>query len=100
MTRERTGAGIGLKVASAIVIAFLYFPLAIIVLYAFTTQSSSFTFPPPGFTLEWFSVAFGAKTCGRPSAFAARRLDRAPLVAIMLGSLLAGAVHRSPILRS
>ena len=51
---------------------FLYFPLAIIVLYAFTTQSTSFTFPPPGLTLEWFRVAFG-----REDMWAAFRLSLA-----------------------
>ena len=51
-------AGLGLRISSGLVLLFLYFPLGIIVLYAFTTQSSSFTFPPPGLTLEWFRVAF------------------------------------------
>ena len=58
MSNGRTGAGVGLKIASGLVMAFLYFPLAIIVLYSFTTQSTSFTFPPPGLTLHWFGVAF------------------------------------------
>jgi putative spermidine/putrescine transport system permease protein len=88
-------AGIGLKVASGLVLLFLYFPLAIIVLYAFTTQSTSFTFPPPGLTLEWFRLAFR-----RADMWSAFRLSLTvaavtTFTAIVLGSLLAGAVYRS-----
>jgi putative spermidine/putrescine transport system permease protein len=95
MTRARTEAGLGLKITSALVVAFLYFPLGIIVLYAFTTQSSSFTFPPPGLTVEWFRVAFA-----REDMWAAFRLSLlvggvSAFMAIVLGSLLAGAVYRS-----
>ena len=95
MSRSGDGSGLGLKLASSLVIVFLYFPLAIIVLYAFTTQSSSFTFPPPGLTLEWFGVAFG-----RADMWEAFRLSLLVAavssgIAILLGSLLAGAVYRS-----
>jgi putative spermidine/putrescine transport system permease protein len=74
---------------------FLYFPLAIIVLYAFTTQSTSFTFPPPGLTFEWFRVAFA-----RADMWEAFRLSLVVAAlttagAIVLGSMLAGAVYRT-----
>jgi putative spermidine/putrescine transport system permease protein len=90
-----SGAGPGLKVASAAVMLFLYFPLAVIVLYAFTTQSSSFTFPPPGLTLQWFGTAFR-----RTDMWEAFRLSLAvaaltTVTAIVLGSMLAGAIYRS-----
>lgn len=93
MNRRR--APLGLRVATGAVMAFLYFPLAIIVLYAFTTQSSSFTFPPPGFTLDWFGVAFG-----NDDMWAAFRLSLvagaiSTVLAVVLGGLLAGAIHRS-----
>ena len=48
---------------------FLNLPLAFILLYAFSTDDRSFTFPPPGLTLSWFAVAWGARTSGRRSAF-------------------------------
>lgn len=88
-------AGWGLKIATGLVIAFLYLPLAIIFLYAFTTQSASFTFPPPGLTTEWFEVAFG-----NPEIWAALRLSLtiaaiATAIALVLGSLLAAAVART-----
>jgi putative spermidine/putrescine transport system permease protein len=95
VTRDRTGAGLGLKLASGAVILFLYFPLAIIVLYAFTTQSSSFTFPPPGLTLEWFRVAFAREDMWQAFRLSLLVGAMSACLAIGLGSLLAGAVYRS-----
>jgi len=37
---------------------FLHLPLAFIFLYAFTTEEKSYQFPPPGYTLRWFAVAW------------------------------------------
>jgi putative spermidine/putrescine transport system permease protein len=96
--REGSQAGLGLRIASGVVLLFLYFPLGIIVLYAFTTQSTAFTFPPPGLTLEWFRVAFA-----RADMWDAFRLSLTvaaitTLMAIVMGSLLAGAVYRSRFL--
>ena len=93
--RSGTAAGTGLKVASAMVMIFLYFPLVVIVLYAFTTQSSSFTFPPPGLTLEWFRVALAREDMWEAFRLSLLVASISAVVAIALGSLLAGAVHRS-----
>ena len=35
---------------------FLHLPLGLIILYAFTTEEKSYQFPPPGYTLKWFTV--------------------------------------------
>ena len=69
---RRTGdrAGFGLRLAAFGVVGFLYFPLAIIILYAFNTQSALFTFPPPGLTTRWFEVALS-----NPSLWASLRLS-------------------------
>jgi putative spermidine/putrescine transport system permease protein len=88
-------AGLGLKLVTGAVVAFLYVPLAIIFLYAFTTQSAGFRFPPPGLTTEWFGIAFR-----NPEIWEALRLSLAvagvaTLVALVLGSLLAAAVART-----
>ena len=71
---RRTGdrAGFGLRIAAFSVVAFLYFPLAIIILYAFNTQSALFTFPPPGLTTRWFEVASPIPACGRRSVSPSR----------------------------
>jgi putative spermidine/putrescine transport system permease protein len=91
-------AGLGLRISSGLVLLFLYFPLGIIVLYAFTTQSSSFTFPPPGLTLEWFRVAFAREDMWQAFRLSLLVAGVSAGVAILLGSLLAGAVYRSRVL--
>src|SRR5215475_1171883 len=53
-----TGAGWGLKAAATGGLLFLNLPLAFILLYAFTTDDRSFTFPPPGLTTKWFALAW------------------------------------------
>ena len=45
-----------LKAAAAAGLLFLHIPLALILLYAFTTEEKSYQFPPPGYTLKWFSL--------------------------------------------
>ncbi len=93
MSRRRAGIWLRLSVWATIV--FLYFPLVIVALYAFTTEEASFGFPPPGLTTRWFGVA-----ARNADIWAALRLSltvalAATAVAIVLGSLLAAAVHRS-----
>ena len=51
-------ASLGLKLAAWGGLVFLHFPILIIFLYAFNTEEAAFSFPPQGFTLKWFSVAF------------------------------------------
>jgi putative spermidine/putrescine transport system permease protein len=75
-------------------IAFLHFPVLIIVLYAFTTEDRTYQFPPPGLTLHWFEVAFA-----RNDIWSALRLSLgvasvATLVAMLLGTLAAFALAR------
>jgi ABC-type spermidine/putrescine transport system permease subunit II len=55
---------------------FLHFPILIIFLYAFNTEDAAFSFPPKGFTLKWFSVAFAARRAGSDQAVAADRRHR------------------------
>lgn len=88
-------AGLGLKLASGFVMVFLYFPLLIIVLYAFTTQSSAFTFPPPAFTTRWFARAFADEDMWEAVRLSLTVAAISTVVAIVLGGLLAGAVYRA-----
>ena len=39
-------------------LVFLHFPILVILLYAFNTEESAYSFPLQGFTLKWFSIAF------------------------------------------
>lgn len=84
-----------LKLAVLGVLSFLYVPFAIILLYAFTTETAAFTFPPPGLTAQWFGVAWN-----RPDIWAALGLSLqvatiATTAALILGTLAAAAVHRT-----
>lgn len=88
-------AGLGLKLAAVAVMLFLYFPLAVIFLYAFTTESAGFTFPPPGLTTDWFGTAFGREDMWTALVLSLEVALLATAAALILGSLLAAAVHRT-----
>lgn len=97
-TGAAQGPRIGcLRLAALGAILFLHIPLATIILYAFTTESTSFAFPPPGLTLNWFSVVFNS----RPDFWRALVLSLqiagvATAVALVLGTLVAAAMYRLP----
>jgi putative spermidine/putrescine transport system permease protein len=90
-TRER--APLSLRLAVAGVVAFLHAPFAIILLYCFTTEDASFVFPPPGFTLDWFRVAWQRPDIWRALSLSLRVALCATAVALLLGTLAALAVH-------
>ena len=57
MRAERESRHLVLKATVGLAILFLWFPLVLIVLYAFTTDDVVPTFPPPGLTTKWFGIA-------------------------------------------
>ena len=78
---------------------FLHVPLLLIFLYAFTTEEKSFQFPPPGYTLKWFAVAWDRQDIwGRCLAVAEggvhRHADRAGAGHLCGGGRVARAVLR------
>ncbi len=83
-----------LRLAAFFGLLFLQFPLAIIFLYAFTTEDRTYQFPPPGLTTHWFSDAIS-----RPDIWAAMWLSArvalcATIIAILLGTMIAFAMYR------
>ena len=88
-------APLGLKIAAAAGFLFLHLPMALILLYAFTTEDKSFQFPPPGYTLKWFSVAWHRDDIWAALELSLRVATVATLVALLLGTLAAAGVHRS-----
>lgn len=89
-------APLGLKILVVAVLLFLYCPFGIIILYAFTTEETAFTFPPPGLTLEWFRVAlFDRPDIFPPLVLSIQVALVATLIALVLGSLTALAVSRT-----
>jgi putative spermidine/putrescine transport system permease protein len=85
----------GLTIAAWSVVAFLHLPVLVIVLYAFTSDDRTYTFPPPGLTVHWFAVA-----ASRLDMWAALRRSlavaaAATSVALVLGTLLSLAIARA-----
>jgi putative spermidine/putrescine transport system permease protein len=95
MRSDPTRAPLGLKIAAGAGLAFLFIPLLIIFVYAFTTEEKSFVWPPPGLTLKWFAVAWS-----RPDIWAALTLSVqvasiSTVIALILGTLCAAAVSQT-----
>lgn len=83
-----------LKIMTGLVILFLHFPAAIIVLYAFTNEENRVTFPPPGLTFDWFFKAIDTPAIWNALGLSLSVAIISMVVATALGLLAAGAVHR------
>ncbi len=84
---------LGLLAMSITVLVFMYFPLSLVIAYAFN-RSGTQSWPPSGFTLQWIEVALantGLIDAFRTSVSVALG---ATALAIVLGSLAALAVGR------
>jgi putative spermidine/putrescine transport system permease protein len=88
-------APFGLKLAAVGGLLFLHVPLALIILYSFTTEDRSYQFPPPGYTLRWYGVAFFREDIWAAITLSVRVAAMATLVAMILGTLAAAAVART-----
>jgi putative spermidine/putrescine transport system permease protein len=95
VTAERRSRHLVLKGTVGLAIVFLWFPLALIILYAFTTDEVVPTFPPPGLTTKWFGVARQNAEIMDAMWLSARVALLATAVSLVLGSLAASAVARS-----
>ena len=70
-------------------------PLALIILYAFTTEEKNYQFPPPGLTLKWFAVAWERDDVWRALSLSIQVALIATLGAMVLGTLAAAALART-----
>jgi putative spermidine/putrescine transport system permease protein len=93
MRSERTP--LGQRIAAYAGLAFLNFPVLIIILYAFTTEDRTYQFPPPGLTLKWFSAAFARDDIWVALQLSLKVATVATATAIVLGTLAAFALVRS-----
>ena len=94
--RSEPAASWGLKAGAIAGLLFLHLPLALIVLYAFTTEEKSFQFPPPGLTLKWFATAwFDRPDIWGPLWLSLKVALLATLIALVLGTLAAAALWRA-----
>jgi putative spermidine/putrescine transport system permease protein len=87
-------AGIGLTSAAWLGLAFMHFPIAVIFVYAFNTETSAFSFPLQGFTLRWFSLALGREDVRAAIALSLQIAAMATAMAMVLGTMAAAALYR------
>jgi putative spermidine/putrescine transport system permease protein len=84
---------IALRIATALGLGFIYVPLGIIVLYAFS-EARALAWPISGFSLGWWEKAFADPDARDALVVSLQAAAGATAIALMLGSLAAFAVQR------
>ncbi len=92
--RSNERAPAWLKAAAVAALLFLHVPLWLIFLYSFTTETSAYSFPPPGLTLKWIPQALQNPDMQSALSLTLRVAVLATLAALILGTLAAAAVYR------
>jgi len=92
---DKSKAPFGLRVAAIGGLLFLHIPLALIFLYAFTTEEKSYEFPPPGYTLKWFAVAWERADIWNALTLSVQIASISTVIAMILGTLASAAMYRS-----
>tara|TARA_R110000868_G_scaffold10429_4_gene51208 strand:- start:1782 stop:2576 length:795 start_codon:yes stop_codon:yes gene_type:complete len=90
---ETKFARIALTVWVGFVLAFLFIPILIILVYAFNASNIQ-SWPIPGFSLRWFGSAFGNQEIRTALVLSLKAGLVSTAIAVMLGSCAALAVHR------
>jgi putative spermidine/putrescine transport system permease protein len=90
---EPAGVRIGVRAGGIVVLAFLYVPLVVILLYAFNPVNSQ-AWPIQGISMKWFAVAWRNPDVREALANSLKAAAGATTLALVLGSLAAFAVHR------
>ena len=89
---ESRALRIALRIWVALVLLALFLPIALILLYAFD-RSIIESWPIPGFTLRWFSVAWHDPQVRQAFLLSVKVGLAATLIALVLGTAVAYAVH-------
>ena len=87
-------ASFPLKLGAAAALLFLHIPMWLIFLYAFTTEESAYTFPPPGLTLKWIPQAITTPAMQDALFLTVKVAVLATIMALILGTLASAAVYR------
>jgi putative spermidine/putrescine transport system permease protein len=96
MSSKRSASLVGLKLSAIAGLLFLHLPLALIFLYAFTTEEKSFAFPPPGYTTEWFGIAWSERPDIWPPLWLSLKVAGiATILSLILGTLAGAALSRT-----
>lgn len=83
-----------LRIGAAFGILFLYVPLMIILLYAFTSDAKSYEWPLPGLTLKWFAVTWQRQDVWQALGLSLKVAAISTVFSIILGTLAAAALSR------
>ena len=87
------GLRVALRLASALTLAFIYLPIALIVLYSFNSARVA-AWPIAGLTLDWYGRALGNAGVRSALVTSLEAAVGATVVSLLLGSLVAFAVQR------
>jgi putative spermidine/putrescine transport system permease protein len=90
---EGRGVRIALRVATILVVGFLYLPLIILAIYAFNPSRLQ-SWPPTGFTLRWFGEAAANPAVLEAVVNSLIVATVATAIALVLGTLAALSVQR------
>ena len=93
MTESRT-TRILLRLGTAATLAFIYFPLVVVAIYAFNENISQ-TWPIEHYTTKWFSVAWDDPDVRDALLLSVKAALGATAIALVLGTLAGLAVSRS-----
>ena len=91
--RLSRGSQVLLRLGTGLTLAFIYLPLVVIVLFAFS-ESRAFEWPPPGYTTEWFDKAFNSQGARDAFFYSLKTGLIATGIAMILGTLASLAVVR------
>ena len=89
---ESSWLRIALRIWVAVVLAFLFVPIVLIVLYAFNSSNIE-SWPIAGFSLHWFGVAWHDPQVRSAFLLSVRVGLLATVLALLLGSAVAYALH-------
>jgi spermidine/putrescine transport system permease protein len=95
MSKAQTSIALAGWLYAMVIYAFLYLPLAVVVLFSFSA-SRTVAFPIPGWTLDWYRSLFAGEAEGLWEALGASLVVSASAVAVSAPLGLAGAalLHR------
>ena len=89
---------LGLRISAIAGLLFLHLPLALILLYAFTTEERSFQFPPPGYTTKWFGIAWSQRPDIWPPLYLSLKVAAiATALALLFGTLASKIIGVLPM---
>jgi putative spermidine/putrescine transport system permease protein len=73
---------------------FLHIPIALIIFYSFSLDEKTLEFPPSGYTLKWFSVAYQREDIWNALQLSLKVAFISTMIALVLGTLSALAIYR------